>query len=344
MISINNYDQDNPDGSKDQIQDIQTINVCCPLCNSSSAKVIFSTQDYTFKCSKQRFGVNRCKECGCGYLSPRPQANEMDRFYPPEFYWSWEGTDGHLHWQSVIEKRRQQLEAKAEWTKDLSPGRLLDIGAQKGEFLWFMRERGWKVDGVELSNSVPNPGDVSIRYGDFLEMEFEEQQYDVVTFWAVLEHVYDPAKFIEKALQLLRPGGRIIVCVTNLNSIQSRLYQADDYPRHLTIFTSRSVKNLCKKFNLSLNRIKTDQKIFGGSLNGGMLYVFKRLFGYSSDEAIGEWKQLEDLDLFWCKWRGRESFFVKTISRIDRVVSLPIEKLLDRIGFGLILTFSAIKD
>lgn len=324
-------------------KDIQTVEVPCPLCASKDAKKLFWTLDHTFKCSDQPFGVNRCKTCGCGYLSPRPTVQDISRFYPQEFYWSWEGAEGELDWASIIEKRKDQLEAKARWLADLRPGRLLDIGAQKGEFLWFMQQRGWQVGGVELGNSVPNPGDVPIRYGDFLSMDFAGEQYDVITYWAVLEHVYDPADFIAKAVQLLKPGGRLVVLVTNLNSIQSRFYQADDYPRHLTLFTHRSVRNLCKKYGLRLSQIKTDQSIFGGTLNGGLLYWCKRISGYTEAEVFAEWKQLKDPDLFWCKWRGEDSIIVKMISRIDRVITLPFEGLLDRLGFGFIMTFAATK-
>jgi SAM-dependent methyltransferase len=267
----------------------------------------------------------------------------MRIYYPDAFYWSWEGAEGKLDWPAVIEKRGKQLHAKAEWLKGLPPGKLLDIGAQKGEFLWFMQQKGWAVEGIEMDSSVPNPAQLPIRYGDFLSMDFLEEKYDVITFWAVLEHVYDPVRFIEKASNLLKPNGRLVVLVTNMNSIQARYYQADDYPRHLTLFTKSSVQRLSHVYNLRLDRISTDQKIFGGSLNGGLLYIAKRTFGYSSEEAMQEWKQLKDPDLFWCKWRGKESLMVKMVSRLDKLITLPLEKILDRLGYGFILTFSANK-
>jgi len=236
-----------------------------------------------------------------------------------------------------------QLKEKSAWIDDLPPGRLLDIGAQKGEFLWYMKQRGWDVEGVELENTVPNPANMPIKYGDFLEMEFQEETYDVITFWAVLEHVYEPALFFEKAARLLRPGGRIVGLVTNINSIQSRIYQADDYPRHLTIFSKKSLRVLSERNEMSLTKAHTGQEIFGGSLAGGFLFLFKRLFGYSSSDAFKEWKQIKDADLFWCKWRGEPSVLIKNVSRLDRVLTRPLEIVLDKMGFGFILTFSVTK-
>lgn len=127
-----------------------------------------------------------------------------------------------LSWEEVIARRRPQIAAKARWLEDMRPGRLLDVGAQKGEFLWYMRQRGWDVEGVELDNNVPNPVDMPIRYGDFLEMPFVPNSFDAVTLWAVLEHVYHPARIIERAAAILRPCGRLVASVTNLHSIQAR--------------------------------------------------------------------------------------------------------------------------
>lgn len=320
------------------------VEVDCPLCGSKESKKLFTTYDYLFRVSNHPFAVQRCHDCGAGYLSPRPAFSDMGDYYPEAFYWSWEGSEVKLDWSSIIKKREQQLKAKAEWLQGIKPGELLDIGAQKGEFIWFMQKQGWTVEGVEMDSKVPNPASLPIRYGDFLEMEFAEKKYDVITFWAVLEHVYEPARFIEKASRMLKPNGRLIVLVTNMNSIQCRYYRADDYPRHLTLFTNSSVKQLCKANGLDLSRISTDQKIFGGSLSGGGLYLVKRIFGYSTDEAMTEWKQLSDPELFWCKWKGRPSKLVRLISKLDRLVTLPLEYVLDRLGYGYILTFSADKN
>lgn len=219
----------------------------CPVCGNSESKTLFSVKDWTFLCSDSTFSVKRCSACGCGYLSPRPAEKEISQYYPPEYYWSWEGAVESIAWKDIVERRLDQIKAKAAWLDDLTPGSLLDVGSQKGEFIWYMKERGWEVEGVEVDPGVPNPANMPIRYGDFLTMECRPKKYDVITFWAVLEHVYSPAKFIEKAVTLLKPGGRLIVLVTNLNSIQSRLLCQDDYPRHLTIFTKSALKTLLEK-------------------------------------------------------------------------------------------------
>lgn len=323
---------------------ITLVEVNCPLCGHAESRPLFTVKDWAFSCSQAEFTLRRCAVCGCGYLSPRPAEDDMPRFYPPEFYWSWEGASEPLAWEEIIRQRAKQLEAKAAWLADRPPGRLLDVGAQKGEFLWYMRQRGWQVEGVEIDPGVPNPARMTIRYGDFLVMELEAGAYDVITFWAVLEHVYRPAAFIEKAAALLKPGGRLVLLVTNLHSIQARWFCQDDYPRHLTIFTKPALQRLCARHGLRLKRLSTDQKIFGGALNGGLVYACKRLGGYSRDEAYSEWKQIRDPHLFWARWRGRDAWFIRQVSRLDRLLTWPAEALFDRLGFGFILTLSFEKE
>lgn len=315
--------------------------VGCPLCESKKSRHLFTTKDYLFSITDHHFGVRKCADCGCGFLSPRPRQSDIGRYYPEAFYWAWEGAEGQLPWDAIIEKREKQLAAKKVWLDGLTPGKLLDVGAQKGEFLWYMQRAGWDVLGVEMDASVPNPGEMPIQYGDFLTMNFGEQKFDAITLWAVLEHVYHPGLFIEKASALLKPGGKLVVLVTNLHSIQSRFYQADDYPRHLTLFTRKSIARLCNLHHFVLDKVVTDQRIFGGTLNGGLLFAIKRLFGYQQSEAFREWKQLEDPNLFWCKWRGKPSTAIRVVSKLDKLISYPVEWLLDRLGFGFIITFSA---
>jgi len=319
------------------------VEVVCPLCGSRAARVLYEVKDWAFACSDAGFLLRRCQDCGCGYLSPRPREEDMSCYYPQEFYWSWEGGQRPLTWEEVLKRRWHQLRAKAEWVADLPPGHLLDIGAQKGEFLWFMQQRGWQVEGVELDQAVPNPGRMPIRYGDFLRMDFVPNAYDAITLWAVLEHVYRPAAFVEMAASLLKPGGRLVVLVTNLRSIQARWFCQDDYPRHLTIFTAAALERLYAKHGLRIIRGSTRQDIFGGALNGGLVYACKRLTGYARDEAMREWKQPHDPHLFWAQWRGRPSRLIRWASRADRLLTKPLELLLDRLGYGFILTVAAEK-
>lgn len=322
----------------------RTIEVPCPICGSRKNKLLFATRDYKQSVSEDVFWVSRCHDCGAGFLSIRPSKDELPRYYDEHFYWSFENDESVKEsTDQLLDLRQPQLESKAAWLSHLRPGSLLDIGTMKGDFLYHMKGLGWRVEGVEFSNTPPNLFNMPIRYGDFLEMDFKPASFDCITMWAVLEHVYEPAEYVEKVAKLLKPGGHFIFLVTNFNSIQGRFYEMDDYPRHLTLFTKRSARMMLNRSGLEVVRQRTEQNIFGGHLQGGLVYIVKRIFGYSRAEVMKEWKNDLTLDPFYRQWRGNKSFLMRQLSRIDRLLLSPLEKVLDALGMGFILTIEARK-
>jgi 2-polyprenyl-3-methyl-5-hydroxy-6-metoxy-1,4-benzoquinol methylase len=316
------------------------VDVDCPVCGSSASTHVFDTRDYQFRVDSATFGVRRCSACGCGFLSPRPGRDDLARYYNDAFYWSYEGGQS-LGADDIARARAAQIAAKARLLEGLKPGALLDIGTQKGEFLDHMRGRGWDVQGVEFQTLPGNPFDVPIRYGDFLSMDWSGRRFDCITMWAVLEHVYEPRAFVQGVAALLKPGGRFFALVTNFNSIQARCFRQDDFPRHLTLFTHRSLRRLLHDAGMRVLRSTTDQSIFTGTLHGGLVYLAKRALRQPRDEIFAEWRQSDDPLAFCCKWRGRPSAALRWVSRIDYALSRVPERLLDATGNGFILTVEA---
>ncbi len=77
--------------------------------------------------------------------------------------------------------------------------------------------------------------------------------------WHVLEHLPDPAAAIARAAELLRPGGRLLVSVPNVDSLQARLggerWFHLDLPRHLFHFGPRSLSAMVERAGLQVARI-----------------------------------------------------------------------------------------
>lgn len=320
------------------------VQVACPVCGSAQSREVFAVKDYVHRISDDTFGVRCCGDCGAGFLSPRPTAGDIGNFYPREFYWSFEkSAEVPLTAADLLARRSVQVANKLRCMAHLKPGRLLDVGAMKGEFLYATRQQGWQVEGVEFSASVPNLFDVSIRYGEFLEMAFAPASFDCVTMWAVLEHVYDPRAYTQKIASVLSTGGSFMGVVTNFNSIHARWLRADDFPRHLTMFTKSSLGTLLREAGLQPVRMWTDQRLFGGALRGALTYGTKRLIGYDVDEAFYEMRDWRDPEAFCCKFRGRRSAAMRWVSRVDNATLWLPEKLLDLLGFGFNLGFEARK-
>ena len=87
-----------------------------------------------------------CLDCGLGFVNPRPTREEIKRYYPTEYYADF--SENHSY-------RQRRYAREASYLEDVPRGdstrRLLDIGCAHGDFPRFMRQRGWEVEGVEVS-------------------------------------------------------------------------------------------------------------------------------------------------------------------------------------------------
>ena len=70
---------------------------------------------------------------------------------------------------------------------------------------------------------------------------FPDASFGVVTMFHVLEHVLDPCAVLTEVHRVLRPGGRVVLQVPNIDSWQSRLFGPKWWGLHgpVTSLTSR---------------------------------------------------------------------------------------------------------
>ncbi|HMN95827.1 MAG TPA: methyltransferase domain-containing protein [Phycisphaerales bacterium] len=305
----------------------------CPLCGSSRQDFVYERPDLRHRIDATRFRVVRCGDCGMGFVNPRPDRDAIHRWYPPEFYGAEESPG------AAIERQRERLAAMEQWLAHLAPGRLLDIGCYKGEFAWWMQQRGWKVRGAEFSTVPPNAFGIDIHCGELATLR--EAPFDAITMWAVLEHVHDPRALVRDAVRLLRPGGRLFVLVPNFRSIPARWLLHDDVPRHLLMFTPQTLRRLLVESGLEVRRLRCEQSIYSGSVRGLLNLVAKRIAGERHEEIVaqnrveGRWLE------FATTLRGKPSAAMASIDRLDQRAAPCMDRWLDRLGLGFIMTAEA---
>jgi SAM-dependent methyltransferase len=157
----------------------------------------------------------------------------------------------------VYERRLDALEAR------LGRGRLLDVGPGFGSFLRLARDRGWQVEGVEVSAfaaaHIRAAHGIAVFHGDLAGFDATPGSFDLVTFWDSLEHVRHPRQDLETAFRLLRPGGLALLTTDNFDcliaDVASAAYHLSRgrivYPterifidRNFSYFTERSLRRL----------------------------------------------------------------------------------------------------
>jgi SAM-dependent methyltransferase len=251
--------------------------VPCNLCGADNARPLFRLRDYRLQIDDVEWTAMRCRRCGLGYLSPRPAPDEIERYYPARYF-------------SGRERQTARYERQATYLPP-HPGRLLDIGTAEGDFLLVARELGWEAEGTEGAAEARNPHDLRIHRTWFPDDGvLPTRSYDVVTAWAVFEHLFDPKRAFARAASLLRPGGTLVIQVPNLRSIHTRWALLEDVPRHLYFFSPPVLRRYGVDAGLELERVAHTTDLFGGSGRGVLRLALVRASGGSVADFFAFWR------------------------------------------------------
>jgi 2-polyprenyl-3-methyl-5-hydroxy-6-metoxy-1,4-benzoquinol methylase len=223
----------------------------CPVC-------------FYYKCAhmfqKQRNNFFRCNHCGLIFIWPQPDLGTINRMYEDwgkEYYLSLEKLD--LAFNASFQERLDKIEP---FRKN---NRLLDIGCSTGAFLSAAQKRNWQAYGVEISlpsvEYARKNKKLDVFLGTLEEARYEDEYFDVIIAWAVLEHVPDPLRILKESQRILRKGGLLFFCVPNFNSLPIKLIgKKYRYIQegHLFYFTKRSVSIMLEKSGFKLCRMTSE--------------------------------------------------------------------------------------
>lgn len=225
----------------------------------SNKKHFLTVTDYSV--SKEVFDLYQDEELDMLITHPKPGLDVLGRYYESADYIS--HTDSK---RSLFEKvyhfiKGIALKNKLNLINSLQPnkGKILDIGAGTGEFLFVAQLNGWNTTGVEPSEKAKK---IAINKGvSFVEAlaQLENHTFDVITMWHVLEHVPDLNHQIKELKRLLKPSGYLIVAVPNFNSFDAQHYgkfwAAYDVPIHFWHFSKTAIQKLFQKEQMELVKI-----------------------------------------------------------------------------------------
>ena len=304
----------------------------CPICKSDQQELLFDRLDHTHYVTQDRFRVVRCRSCAMVFVNPRPDPVEIKAFYTPDFY------DVAITAEKLLEEKRVTLQARAKMLSTLSPGRLLDIGCQKGEFLYWMKQHAWDVHGIEFSETPPNVFNMPIHYGRVETAAFEPGSFDAITLWAVLEHVHDPIQTLRQVKSLLASKGRAFVLVPNFRSPPARVMRHDDIPRHLLMFTPSTLRHAARLAGLRVRRFVFSDDIFSGSNRGLLNFLVKRAAGETYDEILAQNRSAERWSEFTGSIKGKPSRLLKLADRIDLRLTPYVDRFARYLRCSFIMT------
>lgn len=214
-----------------------------------------------FSVSNESFELLHDEELDLLKTHPQPDLSVLGKYYESDDYIS--HTDGK---RTLFEKiyhlvKSYSLQKKVGLLNTWHPkkGALLDIGAGTGDFLVTAKAQGWVTTGIEPNENAKK---LAISKGISFEKSIESienQRFDVITMWHVLEHVPDVIHQLQELKRLLKPEGTIIIAVPNFRSYDAAYYKnywaAYDVPRHLWHFSKTAIDKLVSRENMKLVKI-----------------------------------------------------------------------------------------
>jgi SAM-dependent methyltransferase len=139
---------------------------------------------------------------------------------------------------------------------------VLDVGAGDGALLDALAETGRGSLGLEREATRPD-----VRAGDLASVDGE---WAAIVFWHSLEHLPNPGEELERAANMLAPGGILVIAVPNASSVQARVFGdqwlALDLPRHLVHLPAEGLLARLRSMGLRVERVsfwRGGQVVFG---------------------------------------------------------------------------------
>jgi len=156
--------------------------------------------------------VKKCNNCGLVYSSPQPIPFDIQDHYgiPPESYWE------PVYFEIEESYFSREIRETTEFFRQKQNPKALDVGAGLGKCMIALEKAGFHAYGFEPSKpfhekAINEMGidPENLKLSSIEEVEYPEAYFDFITYGAVFEHLYHPAKSLEKTLKWLKEDGII---------------------------------------------------------------------------------------------------------------------------------------
>lgn len=238
----------------------------CQVCGGRRIRSWFTGRAGQRENGNQEWALDRCQDCGLGFLNPQPSWEDLSEFYDKSYaaYAPDHGAGGKTDEEIAAEARR-----KGEFRHIPLPRgkRVLDVGCGGGMFLRVCRLLGAEVAGVEPNNQAAErarAAGLQVFTGtceQFRDLQLGHRLFDLITANHVLEHVPHPVETLAAMRHLVAEDGYIWIAVPNAESSAARTlgwrWYTHDLPFHLMKFTLDSLLKAGELAGLAPRRCAT---------------------------------------------------------------------------------------
>lgn len=244
----------------------------CKFCRSNKTKSVKQIQSFYIN---HKYTLYQCNDCTCRFFDIKEHNVVIENIY--EDYSIKHNKEAasfefkkSFYWNRQVQRIEKILDRKIS--------SVLDIGCGTGDFLMHF-PKSIVREGVELSENSAKIAQKRglMIYKDFIENINFDKQYDVVTCYALFEHLLNPLILLDKLSNIVSPRGVLVIMIPtyeclkrwiidNFTPIRWHMYAP---PLHLNFFSRQFLDEYLskKKFKL-IDRYWT---------SGGMCNPFKNI-------------------------------------------------------------------
>ncbi len=236
------------------------VAVPCPGCGQTNGSRSYKKLSMTFK---------QCGACGTHYVSPRPDARLLEKFY--------ENSDACKFWrQESLNGPKEKLAnfhgPRLRWVSELadefldSPGVFLDMETKYPFFLRQLSENkifksiiAYRPKVYEQSGLMPQGvsviSDSSVYAG----------KADVLSAFDLLERVFDPAELLRRAHELCRAGGLFLITTSTSSGFEYQVL-GDNAPNinpvnRMNLLSLEAIKKLFDDHGFEIIELSTPGRL-----------------------------------------------------------------------------------
>jgi len=229
----------------------------CPICDSKDSEVLSEKDRYGLA-----YNVVVCRKCGLVYTNPRMSQNSYNEFYDSEYRKLYVGTesptkaffDGQYNKAKLIFRFIKNTNSGLEF-KDL---KVLEIGCGAGGILFYFKEKGCIVKGVDLGSEYLYYGkekyDLDLIQGSLSKVP-EDFIPDIIIYSHVMEHILNLNSELAQLKKICSERTLLYIEVPGIKNIHNA-YKMDlllfFQNAHTFHFSLTSLTNLLGKNNFKL--------------------------------------------------------------------------------------------
>lgn len=182
---------------------------------------------------------------------------------------------------------------------------ILDVGCGNGRWLYDLSLYGFKnLTGVDslAPNNEENIGNIKLIRGDIFHPSLKN--YDLIAYNYSFEHMNNPLETLRRTRDLLKSNGIAVFRIPVMGGHGWKAYGTNwfgiEAPRHYFLHTVESMRILCEKAGLTIDKTIHDSKPFhylmSDQYKSSKLSYGELRRNVSSQDIKTRWKEIHELN------------------------------------------------